>query len=246
MKIIKLNAIDSTNSFLKELAQSSSLEDYTSVVTNDQTNGRGQMQHSWISEPNKNLTFSIFTTLKSLLIQHQSYLNFATTLALFEVLNDLKVPNLAIKWPNDIMSEHYKICGVLIETTYSKQKIKNTIIGIGLNVNQENFPAHIPHANSLKNILGKELELEPIMIALIKKIQSYIRDIESKKFDAIYQGYLLHLYKKGIPSTFKNEISQHLFMGIIQGVSKSGHLLVQLEDDSIVEFDVKEISLAKV
>ena len=53
---------------LKELAQSSSLEDYTSVVTNDQTNGRGQMQHSWISEPNKNLTFSIFTTLKSLLI----------------------------------------------------------------------------------------------------------------------------------------------------------------------------------
>jgi BirA family biotin operon repressor/biotin-[acetyl-CoA-carboxylase] ligase len=113
-------------------------------------------------------------------------------------------------------------------------------------VNQENFPAHIPHANSLKNILGKELELEPIMITLIKKIQSNIRDIENEKFDAIYQGYLLHLYKKGIPTTFKNEISQHLFMGIIQGVSKSGHLLVQLEDDSIVEFDVKEISLAKV
>ena len=246
MKIIKLNAIDSTNSFLKELAQSSSLEDYTSVVTNDQTNGRGQMQHFWISEPNKNLTFSIFTTLKSLLIQYQSYLNFATALALFEVLNDLKVPNLAIKWPNDIMSGHYKICGVLIETTYSKQKIKNTIIGIGLNVNQENFPAHIPHANSLKNILGKELELEPIMIALIKKIQSNIRDIESEKFDAIYQGYLLRLYKKGIPTTFKNEISQRLFMGIIQGAAKSGHLLVQLEDDSIVEFDVKEISLAKV
>ena len=206
MKIIKLNAIDSTNSFLKELAQSSSLEDYTSVVTNDQTNGRGQMQHSWISEPNKNLTFSIFTTLKSLLIQHQSYLNFATTLALFEVLNDLKVPNLAIKWPNDIMSGHYKICGVLIETTYSKQKIKNTIIGIGLNVNQENFPAHIPHANSLKNILVKELELEPIMIALIKKLQSNIRDIENEELDAIYRGYLLHLYKKGIPTTFKNEI----------------------------------------
>ena len=156
MKIIKLNTIDSTNSFLKELAQSSSLEDYTSVVANDQTNGRGQMQHSWISEPNKNLTFSIFTTLKSLLIQHQSYLNFATALALFEVLNDLKVPNLAIKWPNDIMSGHYKLCGILIETTYSKQKIKSTIIGIGLNVNQENFPTHIPHANSLKNILDKK------------------------------------------------------------------------------------------
>ena len=128
----------------------------------------------------------------------------------------------------------------------SKQKIKNTIIGIGLNVNQENFPAHIPHANSLKNILGKELELEPIMIALIKKIQSYIRDIENEEFDAIYQGYLLHLYKKGILTSFKNEISQRLFMGIIQGAAKSGHLLVQLEDDSIVEFDVKEISLAKV
>lgn len=231
---------------MKELVKKLSIEDYTTVVADSQTNGKGQMHHSWVSEPNKNLTFSIFTTLKSLLVPYQSYLNFAVALALFEVLDDLEIPHLAIKWPNDIMSGHYKICGVLMETTYSNQKIKNTVIGVGLNVNQEKFPAHISNANSLKNLLGRELDLEPIMIAIIKRIQSRINNLEDQKFSFVYEGYLSHLYKKGIPTTFKNETSQLLFVGIILGVTTSGTLRIQLEDGSIVEFGIKEVSLARV
>lgn len=245
MKIIKLDAIDSTNSFLKELAQNSTLEEYTVVVTKNQTSGRGQMNNSWHSEPNKNLTFSIFTRFKSLPIQHQPYLNFAISLAIFHVLKSMSVPNLAIKWPNDIMSGNQKICGTLVETTFANQRIKNTIIGIGLNVNQEEFPSNISNVSSLKNILHEEFDLEKIMVQLIEEIQSKIRDIELHKFEEIYKSYLNHLYKKDIPAAFKNEKTGLFFMGIIKSVSKKGNLRIQLDDDSIVEFGIKEVSLAK-
>tara|TARA_B110000967_G_scaffold79179_1_gene81844 strand:+ start:349 stop:861 length:513 start_codon:yes stop_codon:yes gene_type:complete len=161
LRLIKINATNSTNSFLKELAQNSSLEEYTIAVANTQTSGRGQMNNSWISEPYKNLTFSIFTPLTKLQIKHQAYLNFAVSLAIYDTLLTYNVPKLSIKWPNDIMSAEKKICGILIETTFSHLQIKNTIIGIGLNVNQEKFPKKLFNASSLKNILKKEIDLEP-------------------------------------------------------------------------------------
>ena len=246
MKIIKLNAIDSTNTFLKELAQNSVLEDYTVVQTDTQTSGRGQMNNTWHSEPCKNLTFSVFTHLKNLSVSHRPYLNFAASLAVYDVLQSLSVPALTIKWPNDILSGNHKICGILIETTFVKTRIKNVIIGIGLNVNQEQFPEHLINVSSLKNILKKEIDLDTTLNELTKSIQSKLNDLEQGKFKDIYYNYLKHLYKKNIPTAFKNEKTQLLFMGIIKGVSQEGNLRVQLEDDSVIEFGIKEISLAKV
>ena len=244
MKIIKLDAIDSTNSFLKELAQTSVLEDYTIAVTKNQTLGRGQMNNGWHSKPNKNLTFSIFTRFKTLTTEHQPYLNFAVSLAIFEVLKSMSVPNLAIKWPNDIMSGKKKICGILIETTFAKNRIKNTVIGIGLNVNQEKFPENIPNASSLKNVMHQDFELDDLLDQLTKNIQRKIRQLEHQQLDIIHQNYLHHLYKKDVPMAFKDERTQLFFMGMIKTVSTCGKLQVQLEDDSIVDFDIKEISLA--
>lgn len=244
MKIIKLDAIESTNSFLKELAQNSVLDDYTTVVTKKQTLGRGQMNSSWSSEPNKNLTFSLFTRFKSLTIEHQPYLNFAVSLAIFEVLQTLSVPKLSIKWPNDIMSGNKKICGILIETTFAQHRIKNTVIGIGLNVNQQEFPKYIPKAASLKMILDQEFDLDEILQNLVEKIRIKIGDLEHQKFELVHQNYLDHLYKKEVPMAFKDERNQLFFMGMIKTVSPSGRLRVQLEDDSIVEFGLKEISIA--
>ena len=245
MKIIKLNAIGSTNSFLKDLAHNSVLEDYTVAVTNEQTSGRGQMNNSWHSEPFKNLTFSVFTRFENLHINQQPYLNFAVSNAIFEVLQSLSVPQLSIKWPNYIMSGNQKLCGILVETTFTNQKIKNSVIGIGLNVNQEKFPSHMTHASSLKNILKKEFDLDKIMHQLVEKIQLYVSKIESQDLETIHKNYLEHLYKKDVPTAFKDEKTKLFFMGMIKGVSTNGNLLVQLEDDSVKEFQIKEVSLAK-
>ena len=246
MRIIKINATNSTNSFLKELAQNSSLDEITVAVTNNQTSGRGQMNNSWISEPYKNLTFSLFTTLKKVKVEHQAYLNFAVSLAIYDVLLEYDVPNLYIKWPNDIMSGKKKICGILIENTFSHSRIKNTIIGIGLNVNQEKFHKNLTNASSLKIILKKSIELEALMNTIINHINLKISCVELKNFNQIYNRYHQALYKKGIPTTFLNQKTKQLFMGIINGVSSSGNLQIQLEDNSIQEFGLKEVSFTKV
>ena len=246
MRIIKINATNSTNSFLKELAQNSSLDEITVAVTNNQTSGRGQMNNSWISEPYKNLTFSLFTTLKKVKVEHQAYLNFAVSLAIYDVLLEYDVPNLYIKWPNDIMSGKKKICGILIENTFSHSRIKNTIIGIGLNVNQEKFHKNLTNASSLKIILKKSIELEALMNTIINHINLKISCVELKNFNQIYNRYHQALFKKGIPTTFLNQKTNQLFMGIINGVSSSGNLQIQLEDNSIQEFGLKEVSFAKV
>ena len=246
MRIIKINATNSTNSFLKELAQNSSLDEITVAVTNNQTSGRGQMNNSWVSEPYKNLTFSLFTTLKKVKVEHQAYLNFAVSLAIYDVLLEYDVPNLYIKWPNDIMSGKKKICGILIENTFSHSRIKNTIVGIGLNVNQEKFHKNLINASSLKIILKKSIELEALMNKIINHINLKISCIELENFNQIYNRYHQALYKKGIPTTFLNQKTNQLFMGIINGVSSSGNLQIQLEDNSIQEFGLKEVSFAKV
>ena len=246
MRIIKINATNSTNSFLKELAQNSSLDEVTVAVTNNQTSGRGQMNNSWVSEPYKNLTFSLFTPLKKIKIEHQAYLNFAVSLAIYDTLLEYNVPNLYIKWPNDIMSDKKKICGILIETTFSHSRIKNTIVGIGLNVNQENFHKSLINASSLKIILKKNIVLEVLMNKIIDHINLKISCVELGNFNQINNSYHQALYKKGIPTAFLNQKTNQLFMGIINGVSSKGNLQIQLEDNSICEFGLKEISFAKV
>lgn len=150
MKIIKLNAIDSTNSFLKELVATSFVENQTVVVTKEQTQGRGQVNTKWVSTPGKNLTFSMYVEFKNLKITQQRFLNYACSLSVFEVLDELNIPKLAVKWPNDILSDKKKICGILIETTFKSNTIKSAIIGVGLNVNQENFDVNLPNASSIK------------------------------------------------------------------------------------------------
>jgi BirA family biotin operon repressor/biotin-[acetyl-CoA-carboxylase] ligase len=243
LKIIKLNAIDSTNSFLKELAQTSTLENYTIVVAKEQKKGRGQQDSSWVSEPHKNLITSIYITNLELEIKHHKYLNFAISLAIYEVLSTHKVNRLSIKWPNDILSVNKKICGILIENTIKGRKIHNSIIGIGLNVNQEKFPESLPNATSLKNSTHQIYDLDILLIAIIEKLQEKIKMLSLKQYEALETAYLNVLYKKNIPTMFKDS-RDVLFMGIIIGISSLGNLQIELEDETVKEFGIKEVSLA--
>lgn len=243
MKLIKLNAIDSTNSFLKELSKISTVENYTVVVTQNQTNGRGQQDSSWFSEPNKNLTFSVFLGDLYLNINNQKYLNFAISLSVFEVLKSQKIPNLSIKWPNDIMSGNKKLCGILIENTILKNLILSSIVGIGLNVNQEIFKETLKKVTSLKNIKNVEFNLDDLLVEIVIKIKEHINLLSTKKFEILEENYCAVLFKKDTTSMFVNS-EQNKFMGIIRGISQSGNILIELEDETIKEFGVKEISFA--
>ncbi|MGK0412011.1 MAG: BirA family biotin operon repressor/biotin-[acetyl-CoA-carboxylase] ligase [Polaribacter sp.] len=243
MKLIKLSAIDSTSSFLKELSQNSTLENYTVVVTNKQTKGRGQQANSWVSKPNKNLTMSVFIKGFKLAMPHQKYLNFAISLAIFDILSIKQIEKLSIKWPNDIMSANKKICGILIENSIRSNEIYTSIVGIGLNVNQVKFPDFLEKASSLKKITNIEYNLDLLLLELMAQIKVRVALLKAKKYRELESDYLEVLYKKNIPTMFKDR-QDVLFMGIILGISKTGNLQVELDDETVKEFGMKEISFA--
>ena len=240
MRIIKLDAIDSTNSFLKEMIYEEVVDDYTVVVAKHQTNGRGQMGTVWDADKGKNLMFSVFKDLSIHIVEFPFYISMAISLAILKTLRTLNIPDLSIKWPNDILSADKKICGILIENVI-KNKLSSTIIGIGVNVNQTKFK-NLPKASSLKNITGIHYNLEEILQYIMKYTMHYSSLLQDEKYEAVKNEYEANLFRKNKPSTFK-DAEGVLFSGFIKGVTKYGKLQVILEDEIVKKFDLKEITL---
>lgn len=239
--IIKLDATDSTNLYLKRLLRFKELEDFTTIVTKNQVKGRGQRGTTWHSEAGKNLTFSVLKNFKSLPAAHQFNLNICVSLALYDVLNALNIPRITVKWPNDIMSGISKICGVLIENTVKEGSIKQSVIGIGLNVNQTAF-AHLNRVASLRLLTGQDFDLEELLYKILKRLRFHLSEMEEKTVEQLLPSYEQLLFRKDIASTFKN-VEGQIFMGIIRGVSATGKLVLEPENGIVKEFGLKEVSL---
>ncbi|KAF2334812.1 biotin--[acetyl-CoA-carboxylase] ligase [Flavobacterium daemonense] len=244
MKLIKLDAIDSTNDFLKALSSQDELDNFTVVTAENQTKGKGQMGAKWRSESGKNLIMSAL--VKDFIANNEQVFNLSliVSLSVIEVLKSLNIPDLSIKWPNDIMSYNKKIGGILIENTIKSDGRIVSVVGLGLNVNQTNFD-ELPNASSLAVILGNSLNKDILPELIIEKIKQKI-DCWSDSASVFWDNYFNSLFRKGVPMPFKNldtNSSGQNFMGIIQGVSPVGKLQVLLEDDSVSEFDIKEVQM---
>lgn len=243
MKIIKLNAIDSTNSYLKENAIKNNLESYTIVVADKQTSGRGQLGTVWESDLGKNLTFSMLVKFVDFEITRQFYLSMAVALGVLTALKNKWDTKYYIKWPNDILADKDKIAGILIENSISGNFIKNTVIGIGLNVNQISFSKEIENVTSLKKISGIDFDRDQLLLDLINSIASYIKYIDAKKFSQLKMEYMNLLFKYQIPAMFIDN-KDLVFIGKIIDVSAEGQLVVELENEKTRKFNLKEIKFA--
>jgi BirA family biotin operon repressor/biotin-[acetyl-CoA-carboxylase] ligase len=241
MRIIKLNATDSTNSFLRQLSSTKVLDDYTIVMTHNQTAGRGQMGTAWQAETGKNLTASVFVDVSFLDFGMQFCISMVACLAIIDTLKQFAIPKLKIKWPNDILSENKKICGVLIENIVKQNNLQATIIGVGLNINQTEFD-NLPQASSLKEITGVHHNIDEILISFIANLKVYFNFLQQDEIFKIKQTYESLLFRKDKPSTFQDS-ENNRFSGFIKAVSNSGKLQVLIEDFELKEFDLKEISL---
>lgn len=241
MKLIKLDAIDSTNDYLKQLSTYSNTENFTVVIAKEQTNGKGQMGSKWESEKDKNLIVSIL--MKNILSDSNQIfnLNIAISNAIFNALKSFQIPNLSIKWPNDILSGNEKIAGILIENVIKADGQIFSIIGFGINVNQTNFD-NLINANSLKNIINKELDINSLLVKIIDCIKENIELLKDKQENLLWENYNNLLFRKSIPTVFEDS-NHNKFMGIIQEVSRNGKLILALEDDLIQDFEIKKIKM---
>ena len=169
--ILWLETADSTNSELRR--RIAGLDNLSIVATREQTAGRGQGTHTWFSTPGKNLTFSILYRFRgefALAASDAILITQVTTLALRDYLLVHGV-RARIKWPNDIWVEDRKICGILIENTLEGGMVRESIVGIGLNLNETDWPPELPNPVSLRELTGREYATEAELTALEKEIR---------------------------------------------------------------------------
>ena len=241
MYLFKLNATDSTNSYLRELSKNKDLGKWTVVTADYQTRGRGQKGAEWQSDKGKNLICSILIKLNDFDAEDQFMLNCAVSVGIHHYLKRYKLPKLSIKWPNDIMSVSKKLGGILIENTLVSNKINQSIIGIGININQEKFSDELPMAISIKQLTNQDTPRDIFLQDLLNSIQNKFELIFENRFDELWSQYESSLYRKDAAHMFENDKGEQ-FMGIIRGVTKQGTLKIEREDSSIDTFNFKEVS----
>ncbi|NND63361.1 MAG: biotin--[acetyl-CoA-carboxylase] ligase [Flavobacteriaceae bacterium] len=241
MKLIKLSAIDSTNDYLKKISNESHLEDNTVVWAESQLQGRGQRDAIWHSEEGKSLTFSVFKCFSETKVLEQFSINCAVSIAVKKTLNRLGVNDIKIKWPNDIMAGNHKLGGILIENRLREGSINNSIIGIGLNVNNTDFH-NLPKAISLYQHHGMKFEISELISLLVEGITAEIERLKAGGYENLKQDYETLLFRKDVITVF-NDRNQVRFNGIVRGVTNDGQLRVETEDESINTFGLKEIEM---
>jgi BirA family biotin operon repressor/biotin-[acetyl-CoA-carboxylase] ligase len=239
MKLHKLSATSSTNDYLKEFLIQSKLENFTIIVADYQELGKGQGVNKWHSEKGKNLLFSLLVRFEDMPIYKSAFLNFAVSLGIFKVLKEY-LPEVSIKWPNDIMADEKKICGILIENSIAGTRIKHSVVGVGLNVNQFIFPKELSNATSFYKILNKEFDREILLREIFISIKEQIHLLKSNKYEELKLNYEQILFRKGIISPFKYSTGKS-FLGTIIGVNNIGLLRMKMSDETVNEFSNKEI-----
>jgi BirA family biotin operon repressor/biotin-[acetyl-CoA-carboxylase] ligase len=244
--IIRLDKVESTNNFAKEIINSKIIDDWTVIVANEQTNGRGQRDNNWISNPNENLTFSVIIS-PSIKVDKQFYISKIISLALLNFVSKY-TEKASIKWPNDIYIDNKKIAGILIENVIQANKINKSIIGIGININQTIFDSKVPNPISLKQItteftssaeLNKTYNLNEVLNLIIDEIYTMYKSINNYNLiDDIYNKNLFRLNKK---TKFKDE-NNNLFFATILNTDEFGR--IELKTDTETKFfDFSEIKM---
>ena len=240
MKWIKLDATPSTNAYLKKLLEVHPVDGPVVVLAKAQTAGRGQKGTIWESESGKNLTMSYLARFGGFSAHRQFELNMAISLGVLDALTPYQIPGLQLKWPNDILSSTAKIGGVLIENQLKGAHINQTIIGLGLNVNQRDFPG-LPRASSLLNA----------------KPQLYSVDQIASEIIGAWELRLGHLKKSDAVSALKTEYEQNLlgyqtlrqyqkpngevFEAEVLGIRDDGRIQLQCTDGKQESFGLKEV-----
>ncbi len=238
IKTVRLETVDSTNSFLRTYTPAAD-EPMTVAVAAYQTAGRGQGANTWESEAGKNLLFSVLVHPVMLPVRSRFLLSEAGALALKEALADYVKDDIRLKWPNDIYWKDRKLSGTLIETRLGGGHIKDCIFGVGLNVNQTVFHSDAPNPVSLCQILGHEVDKDELLDKIIRKFSDFYHLLEMGGYNDISAMYHEALYRRGGFHRFRDADGD--FDGAIIEVDDDGHLILRDRNGSIRSYQFKEV-----
>lgn len=248
--LLEFDELPSTNDYLRSFAQQTDTPEGVVVQALRQTAGRGQMGTVWESAPGQNLTLSILLKPQNLPADAHTLLSKLAALAVWDTLqqwaSQLPVPpgEMHIKWPNDLWIERRKVCGILIENTLSGGFISHSIIGIGLNVNQQQFSPALAGATSLKQWCLADVDIEALRCTLLEALE--------RRYDALRcagegdgglsREYLQYLYGYQTPLTYRTIPEGEVFSGSITGVDQEGRLCID-DGQQLRRFTLKTVCL---
>ena len=209
------------------------------IVAKKQSRGRGQSTNKWESEGGKNLTFSVILYPTFISVSRQFEISKAISLGVADFLSKY-VDKISIKWPNDFYIDKNKIAGILMEYSIQKNLISSCIIGIGLNINQQNFFSNAPNPVSLTQLTGKTYPLEACLSELLENLNLRYQQLIDNDFVKIDKEYEELLFQKDILASYSAK--GNVFKGKIIGVDEYGFLMIEDSDKQILKFDYKEVS----
>ena len=237
--IIKLDAISSTNDYLKKKYKSNNCKDGDIIWTKEQTSGKGQREKRWISQKGKSLTISIYKEFDKFKVSNSFVLNALISTSIVKTLDKIGLKKVRIKWPNDIMSGNKKLGGILIENFLKSEHISSSIIGIGLNINEEKFK-NLPNATSLFIEINQKIELNKILNILIAELFSSFYLLKDNQ-NSIVKIYSSYLWKLNTLNNFKQK--KTLFKAKVKGVNSLGNLILEMPDGSFSDFNSNQIKM---
>ncbi len=241
-----LHEVESTNTYAMNLLRNVNPIEGTIVYTDNQTHGKGQRGALWTSKIGQNITVSVILKPHFLDLNKSFYLSKISALAVYDVLTDILANSqydIKIKWPNDILVNQKKIAGILIENNFSQTIIQNSVVGIGLNINQDEFGDFERAATSLKLLLNNSFDRKMVMELFCQKLEKWYLKLKQQKFDIINESYLNSLYGLNQILDFE-DVHKIVFKGKIVGVSKDGKLQIENSDLIVKDFDIKELKFA--
>ena len=237
LNLRKLSASSSTNKELKKLLKFNNIKSGDGVWTLNQTDGVGQYGSVWQGETNSHLAFSVYKCFENLNSKWIYSINSASALAVIKTLDYFNVPDLSIKWPNDILSGNKKISGILIENLVRSNKIYSTIIGAGININQIIF-RNLPNATSIKHSSKKDVSVDVVLQELVKNYKLYLPKVYN--VNELSKEYHLNLY--GLEScTFL--LNGKILKGKVVKVLENGKIQVKINSLGIGEYNTGEIKI---
>ena len=243
----KSDSIGSTNTYLRELKGGDPAYDYEVAVATFQTAGRGQKGNSWESEAGKNLLFSILAHPKNLKVQEQFYISEAIALAVSDsvmaAIGPEYAPDVSVKWSNDVYWNDFKMAGILIENTLQGDRILDTVAGVGLDVNQEVFVSDAPNPISLKNITGREYDLDKLLNDIIDRFIGYM-ELSADKRPEVDRMYRNRLYRREGYHKFRDE--NGFFEARIEGIRPDGCLMLQTRSGEHRIYEFKQVQFVQM
>ncbi len=237
-KTIFLTEVESTNNYANQLVLSKAAEHGTVVLAQHQKKGKGQQGNSWESEAEKNLLASIILFPRFLPAGKQFYLSKIASLAITKFLQS-ETNQISIKWPNDIYIGNKKVAGILIENAVKGQNLSSSVVGIGLNLNQEIFVSDAPNPVSLKQITGNDYDVKKVAELIADNINFWYLQLENGNFEEIDTAYLSALFRLNEWGVFVKQEKQ--FEARIKGIGEFGHLMLEERNGVITEYMFKEV-----